>query len=143
MLPRHSYTPVRKSDSTSGDLSRSVSKTQLLSPVPETDALHPIGAERKLLRKTRPPSLGLPLPTPVHGSLGIADSIDIVLEDKYPIQHSNGVRGEEILTPLSARTSLPVTPRTPRTPLTPGSAGQWHSSLSTTLEFSAGKSIWS
>lgn len=142
MPPRHSYTPVRKSDSTSGDLSRSVSKTQLLSPVPETDALHPIGAERKLLRKTRPPNLGLPLPAPYHGILNGVDPIDVILEDKFRTKHVDGVRtcAEEILTPLSARASLPVTPRTP---LTPGVAGPWHSSLSTTLEFSAGKSIWS
>lgn len=138
MPPRHTYAPLRKSDSVSGESARSVSKSQPLSPVPEADALHPIGAERQLLRKTRPPTLGLPLPTAFHSVINGDDSIDIVLEDKYPIKHE--CRAEEILTPLSARTSLPVTPRTP---LTPSSAGQWHSSLSTTLEFSAGKSIWS
>lgn len=139
MPPRHAYAPLRKADSASGESSRAVPKSQLLSPVPETDALRPIGAERKLLRKTRPPNLGLPMPTPVHGDLGLSDWIEMVLEGKYPIKHADA-RAEEILTPLSARTSLPVTPRTP---LTPSSLGQWHSSLSTTLEFSAGKSIWS
>ena len=104
--------------------------------------MHPIGAERKLLRKTRPPNLGLPLPAPYHGILNGVDSIDVILEDKVRPKHVDGARAcaEEILTPLSARASLPVTPRTP---LTPSAAGPWHSSLSTTLEFSAGKSIWS
>lgn len=160
MPSRHNYAPLRKADppllrktdvapSEPAPVSvpvRPVPKSQPvqpLSPVLETDAVHPIGAERKMLRKTRPPNLGLPLPAPYHSLLGGTDSIDIVLEDRH-VRRADSTRTEEILTPLTtpltARTSLPVTPRTP---LTPGTAGPWNASLSTTFEFSAGKTIWS
>lgn len=140
MPPRHTYAPLRKAEPSPGSSAHAVHKVLPLSPVLEADALHPIGAERASLRKPRPANLGLPQPAAYHNLLRGEDSIDFFLDEAHSVRPDKGVSIEDILTPHSARASLPTTPRTP---LTPSKGGSWPTSLSTTLEFSAGKSIWS